>query len=190
MNFCKPSGTVSQLVDSASGIHPRFAPYYIRRVRADVTDPLSSLMKDQGVPCEVDVMNPSALVFSFPQKAPEGAVCTSEIGAMEQLRLWKIYQDYWSEHKPSITVFYTDEEFLKAGAWLYENFDSVSGISFLPRSEHTYKQAPYEEITQEGYEALRSKMPVLNWALLGSYEQEDNTVGQQTLACTGNNCEL
>lgn len=186
----KPSGTVSQLVDSASGIHPRFSPHYIRRVRADVSDPLSKLMQEQGVPCETDIMNPSALVFSFPQKAPENAICTNDVSAMQQLDLWKLYQDCWCEHKPSITVFYRDDEFLKAGAWLYENFDSVSGISFLPRSEHTYKQAPYEEISEEEYNKLKEEMPELNWALLGSYEQEDNTEGQQTLACTGNNCEL
>lgn len=186
----KPSGTVSQLVDSASGIHPRFSNFYIRTVRGDKKDPLSIMMKDQGVPCEDDVMNTSNYVFSFPQKAPEGAVCVADVGAMEQLRLWKIYQDHWCEHKPSITVYYTDDEFLEIGAWLYANFDSVSGISFLPRSEHTYRQAPYQEIGEEEYKELVEIMPEIQWGLLGSYEQEDNTSGSQTLACTGNNCEL
>lgn len=187
----KPSGTVSQLVNSASGIHPRFSSFYIRTVRGDKKDPLSQMMVDQGVPHEEDVMNPSNWVFSFPQKAPENAVCVSDVGAMEQLKLWKIYQDHWCEHKPSITVYYTDDEFLQIGAWLYENFDDVSGISFLPRSEHTYKQAPYQEIDEETYEQLKAEMPEINWGLLGSYELEDSTTGTQTLACTGaTGCEL
>jgi len=186
----KPSGTVSQLVNSASGIHPRFSPYYIRTVRGDKKDPLSQMMEAQGIPCEDDVMNPSNLVFSFPQKAPENAICTSDMGAMEQLRLWKIYQDHWCEHKPSITVYYTDDEFLQVGAWLYENFDDVSGISFLPRTEHTYKQAPYQDITEEQYNEMLSNMPEINWSMLSTYELEDMTEGSQTLACTGNNCEL
>lgn len=186
----KPSGTVSQLVNSASGIHPRFAPYYIRTVRADKKDPLSDLMIAQGVPHEADVMNASNWVFSFPQKAPEGALCVKDVGAMEQLKLWSIYQDHWCEHKPSITVYYTDEEFLEIGAWMYANFDSVSGISFLPRSEHTYKQAPYQEITKEQYEEMLQKMPEVNWNLLGMFEKHDSTEGTQTLACVGAGCEL
>tara|TARA_R110000787_G_scaffold193899_2_gene305441 strand:- start:28367 stop:30277 length:1911 start_codon:yes stop_codon:yes gene_type:complete len=187
----KPSGTVSQLVNSASGIHPRFSPYYVRTVRGDKKDPLSIMMQEQGIPCEDDVMNPATLVFSFPQKAPDNAVCTSDVGAMEQLKLWKIYQDHWCEHKPSITVFYTDDEFLKAGAWLYENFDDVSGISFLPRSEHTYRQAPYQEITEEEYNKRKADMPEIQWDLLGSYEQEDNTIGSQELACSAaGGCEI
>lgn len=186
----KPSGTVSQLVNSASGIHPRFAPYYIRTVRGDKKDPLSIMMKEQGIPCEDDVMNPSNYVFSFPQAAPIGAMCTADVGAMEQLRLWKIYQDHWCEHKPSITVYYTDEEFLQIGSWLYENFDSVSGVSFLPRSEHTYRQAPYQAITEEEYKKLKAEMPEIQWGLLGSYEQEDSTTGSQELACTAGGCEI
>jgi ribonucleoside-diphosphate reductase alpha chain len=187
----KPSGTVSQLVNSASGIHPRFSPYYVRTVRGDKKDPLSIMMQEQGIPCEDDVMNPATLVFSFPQKAPDNAVCTSDVGAMEQLKLWKIYQDHWCEHKPSITVFYTDDEFLQAGAWLYENFDDVSGISFLPRSEHTYRQAPYQEITEEEYNKRKADMPEIQWDLLGSYEQEDNTIGSQELACSAaGGCEI
>lgn len=186
----KPSGTVSQLVNSASGIHPRFSPYYIRTVRGDVKDPMSELLISQGVPHEQDVMNSSNVVFSFPQKAPENAVCTDDVGAMKQLALWKIYQDSWCEHKPSITVYYTDEEFLEVGAWLYKEFDDVSGVSFLPRTEHTYAQAPYQDITKEEYEKLSSEMPEIDWGMLYSFEAEDNTVGSQTLACTGNNCEL
>lgn len=186
----KPSGTVSQLTNSASGIHPRFSPYYIRTVRADKKDPLSDFLKAQGVPCEDDVMKPSNLVFSFPQKSPEGAICTKEVGAMDQLKLWKVYQDYWCEHKPSITVYYKDEEFLEAGAWLYRHFDDVSGISFLPYSEHTYKQAPYQEIDKETYEELVSKMPTIDWDKLSDFEKEDNTVAMQTLACVGGVCDL
>ena len=187
----KPSGTVSQLVDSASGIHPRYAPYYIRRVRADQKDPLAQLMKAQGFPCEVDVINQNNLVFSFPVAAPKNAVFTKDMGAMAQLRLWKKYQDHWCEHKPSITVYYTDDDFLKVGAWVYENFDSVSGVSFLPYSGHTYKQAPYEETTEEQYNKLLDAMPKdTNWEELKDYEHEDQTIGTQTLACTGGSCEL
>lgn len=186
----KPSGTVSQLVNSASGIHPRFAEYYIRTVRGDKKDPLSQMMVDQGIPHEEDVINPSNWVFSFPQKAPEGATCVADVGAMEQLKLWKIYQDCWTEHKPSITVYYSDDEFLEIGAWLYANFDDVSGVSFLPRSDHTYKQAPYQEIDEGTYEELKAAMPEINWGLLGSYEVEDTTTGQQELACTAGGCEI
>lgn len=179
------------MVDSASGIHPRYAPYYIRRVRADQKDPLAQLMKAQGFPCEVDVINQNNLVFSFPVAAPKNAVFTKDMGAMAQLRLWKKYQDHWCEHKPSITVYYTDDDFLKVGAWVYENFDSVSGVSFLPYSGHTYKQAPYEEITEEQYSKLLDAMPKdTNWEELKDYEHEDQTIGTQTLACTGGTCEL
>jgi len=184
----KPSGTVSQLVDSASGIHPRFSPYYERRVRADIQDPIGKVLTDAGVPAEVDHMNPSAMVYSFPQKAPESAVCADEVGAMEQLRLWKIYQDHWCEHKPSITVYYRDTEFLEVGQWLYNNFDSVSGISFLPYSEHSYQQAPYEAITKEEYEGKMSEFPTyFDWDIS---EAEDATEGSQELACVGSSCEI
>ena len=187
----KPSGTVSQLVDSASGIHPRFAPYYIRRVRGDVKDPLSSFLEQSGIPTEQDVMTTANAVFSFPQKAPESAVCTSDMGAMEQLKLWKIYQDHWCEHKPSITVFYKDDEFMEIGAWLYKNFDDVSGISFLPYSDHTYAQAPYEEITEEQYGQLVADMPEdLDWDKLSDFEKEDTTKGTQELACSADVCEI
>lgn len=187
----KPSGTVSQLVDSASGIHSRHAPFYIRRVRADVKDPLAIFMRDNGFPCEVDVINSSNYVFSFPVKSPEGAICTMDRTGMEQLELWRIYQDYWCEHKPSITVSYKDSEFLAIGQWMYNNFDSVSGVSFLPYSDHTYQQAPYEEISEEEYEAMQSLMPKdVDFSKLAEYEQEDNTVGSQELACVGTSCEI
>lgn len=184
----KPSGTVSQLVDSASGIHGRFAPYYIRRVRADARDPLCQVLQDAGVPSEVDVTSPTTMVFSFPKKAPEGSVMASEQSGMDQLRLWKTYQDHWCEHKPSITVYYKDEEFLEIGNWLYNNFDDVSGVSFLPYSEHTYDQAPYEAISKEAYEAMLKEFPTeFNWDIV---EGTDVTEGAQSLACVGNTCEI
>src|SRR6056300_789545 len=184
----KPSGTVSQLVDSASGIHPRYAQYYIRRVRASKNDPLCAVLEAAGVPVEDDVMSPSTKVFSFVQKAPDGAVTASEMGAMEQLELWEIYQDYWCEHKPSMTCYYRDHEFLEVGQWLYNKFDKISGISFLPYSEHTYQQAPYEPIDKQTYLKLRKEIPtVIDWDIR---EEDDRTEGSQQLACTGNNCEL
>lgn len=187
----KPSGTVSQLVDSASGIHPRYAPYYIRRVRSDKKDPLARFMMGEGFPCEVDVTKPSNLVFSFPVAAPKNAVFTKDMGAMAQLKLWKKYQDHWCEHKPSITVYYTDDEFLQVGAWLWENFDTVSGVSFLPYSGHTYQQAPYEEVTEAQYNELVNQMPTeVEWRNLNLYEKTDQTIGTQTLACTNGVCEL
>ena len=187
----KPSGTVSQLVNSASGIHPRFSPYYIRTVRADVKDPLAQYMVAAGFPNEVDVTKDSNLVFSFPVSSPEGAVCTTEVGAMEQLRLWKVYQDHWCEHKPSITVYYKDEEFLDVCSWMWKNFDSISGISLLPYSDHTYQQAPYTECSQEIYEQLSGEMPTFDWEAAAAFENgSDSTVGSQELACAGGNCEL
>jgi len=184
----KPSGTVSQLVDSASGIHPRYAQQYIRRVRADARDPLCSVLEAAGVPVEDDVMSPSTKVFSFPIASPDGAVVASEMGAMEQLELWEIYQDFWCEHKPSMTCYYRDDEFLEVGQWLYNKFDKISGVSFLPYSEHTYQQAPYEPIDLETYEKLKAEFPeTIDWNIS---ENSDNTEGSQTLACTGNNCEI
>ena len=184
----KPSGTVSQLVDSASGIHGRYAPYYIRRVRADVRDPLCRVLEDAGVPCEMDNFSPSTKVFSFPKQAPEGAVFASEQSGMEQLELWAKYQEHWCEHKPSITVYYRDSEFLEIGNWVYNNFDSISGISFLPYDEHSYAQAPYEQITEEEYNEMVKDFPTeFDWNL---NEEDDFTEGAQTLACVGNSCEL
>jgi ribonucleoside-diphosphate reductase alpha chain len=184
----KPSGTVSQLVDSASGIHGRYAPYYIRRVRADMRDPLCKVLEDAGVPCEMDNFSPSTKVFSFPKQAPEGAVFASEQSGMEQLELWAKYQEHWCEHKPSITVYYRDSEFLEIGNWVYNNFDSISGISFLPYDEHSYAQAPYEQITEEEYNEMVKDFPTeFDWNL---NEEDDFTEGAQTLACVGNACEL
>jgi ribonucleoside-diphosphate reductase alpha chain len=184
----KPSGTVSQLVDSASGIHPRYSSQYIRRVRADSRDPLCGVLEAAGVPVEDDLMSPSTRVFSFPIASPEGAVTASEMGAMEQLDLWEIYQDYWCEHKPSMTCYYRDEEFLEVGQWLYNKFDKVSGISFLPYSDHTYQQAPYEPVDKKTYNQLVKDFPKeISWDI---EEASDMTEGSQQLACTGNNCEL
>ena len=187
----KPSGTVSQLVDSASGIHPRFSEHYIRRVRSDKKDPLAQYMTAAGFPVEDDVMSKSSLVFSFPIKSPDSSTTVKQVGAMEQLKLWKKYQDYWCEHKPSITVYYTDNEFLQIAQWIWDNFDTVSGISLLPVSDHVYQQAPYEDITKEKYEELLKAMPVdINWSDLQHFEQEDNTTGSQELACVGGACEI
>ncbi len=187
----KPSGTVSQLVDSASGIHPRFSKYYVRTVRADKKDPLAMYMDWAKFPCETDVTKESNYVFSFPQRAPEGAVCTAELGAMDQLRLWKVYQDYWCEHKPSITVYYKDEEFLDVCSWMWKNFDAISGISLLPYSDHTYQQAPYQECTEEEYNELLEKMPEFNWEAAARFESDqDSTTGSQELACVGGACEI
>jgi ribonucleoside-triphosphate reductase (thioredoxin) len=184
----KPSGTVSQLTDSASGIHPRFSDYYIRTVRADKKDPLATAMIDRGFPHEEDVMNNSNWVFSFPQKAPSKAVTVESMGAMEQLRLWKTYQDHWCEHKPSMTCYYNDDNFFAVCQWIWENFDSVSGISFLPEAEHVYKQAPYQKIDKETYQKLSKEMPKgMQWDI---EESSDNTEGSQTLACVAGVCEI
>ena len=184
----KPSGTVSQLVDSASGCHPRFSPQYIRRVRADARDPLCVVLEAAGVPVEDDLMNPSTKVFSFPVASPEGAVTASDMGAIEQLELWEMYQDHWCEHKPSMTCYYRDHEFLEVGQWLYNKFDKVSGISFLPYSDHSYQQAPYETVDKATLKAMQKDFPTeINWDI---NEASDMTEGSQQLACTGNNCEL
>ena len=186
----KPSGTVSQLVDSASGIHGRFAPYYIRRVRADKKDPLAVAMQNSGVPCEQDRNNDSVLVFSFPQKAPEGSVIASDEGAIEQLERWKVYAENWCEHNPSTTIYYSDDEFLAVGQWVWDNFDIIGGLSFLPRHDHIYPQAPYEPITETKYLELVAAMPAIDWALLDQLEHDDMTTGSQELACVGGSCEL
>jgi len=187
----KPSGTVSQLVDSASGIHPRFSKHYIRRVRSDKKDPLAVFMEQSGFPVEQDVMSPSSAVFSFPVKAPDTSVTVKQVGAMQQLELWKAYQNHWCEHKPSITVYYTDNEFLQVAQWIWENFDLCSGISLLPYSDHVYQQAPYEDIDAEKYEELLAAMPEgVDWEDLGKFETEDNTTGSQELACVGGACEI
>ena len=184
----KPSGTVSQLTDSASGIHPRFSDYYLRTVRADKKDPLATAMIDAGFPHEEDIMNNSNWVFSFPQKAPSKAVTVEDMGAMEQLKLWKTYQDHWCEHKPSMTCYYNDDNFFAVCQWIWENFDSVSGISFLPEADHVYKQAPYQKIDKDTYLNLAKDMPKrFNWNI---EEKDDNTEAMQTLACVSGVCEI
>jgi ribonucleoside-triphosphate reductase (thioredoxin) len=188
----KPSGTVSQLVDAGSGIHARHSPYYIRTVRGDVKDPLTQLMIDEGVPVEPEVFHPdSTMVFSFPVKSPDNAVTRNDMTALEQLEVWKLYAVNWCEHKPSVTISVRDDEWLEVGAWVYKNFDLCSGISFLPHSDHTYQQAPYQDCDEETYRELLSRMPTsIDWSHLGEYEQEDNTAGSQTLACVGGVCEV
>jgi ribonucleoside-triphosphate reductase (thioredoxin) len=186
----KPSGTVSQLVNSSSGIHPRFSPYYIRTVRADEKDPLAKYMVEAGFPYEVDVHKTSTLVFAFPVQSPASAVCTKEVGALGQLALWKVYQDYWCEHKPSITVYYKDEEFFDICSWVWKNFDSMSGISLLPHQDAVYQQAPYQEITEDQYLERVAAMPIFDWAAFAAYEHDDNTTSSQELACVGGACEL
>ena len=188
----KPSGTVSQLVDSASGIHARHSPYYIRTVRGDNKDPLTQFMKDQGIPSEPDAFKPDqTTVFSFPQKAPKGAVCTKDMTAIEQLEMWLMYQRNWCEHKPSVTINVKGDEWLEVGAFVYKHFDEMSGVSFLPFNEHTYQQAPYQDCGKSDYEMLKSVMPErIDWSKLSEYENEDNTSGSQTLACSGDSCEI
>ena len=188
----KPSGTVSQLVDSASGIHTRHNDYYFRRVRADAKDPIAQLMEDQGIPCEADVMKPNSVkVFTFPMMAPKGAILRNDRTAIEQLELWLTYQRYYCEHKPSVTISVREHEWMEVGAWVYKHFDEVSGVSFLPHSDHSYQQAPYEDCTKAEYTALAKKMPKsVNWDLISEYELTDMTVGTKTLACTGSICEL
>ena len=189
----KPSGTVSQLVDSASGIHARHSPFYIRTVRADKKDPLAVMMKDMGFPVEDDVMKPEhTYVFSFPQKSPDNAVFRTDMTAIEQLELWLVYQRHWSEHKPSVTISVKEEEWMEVGAWCYNHFDELSGVSFLPFSDHVYAQAPYQDCTKEEYEALVAKMPKsIDWSELAKYEKKDTTTGSQELACSAaGGCEI
>ena len=187
----KPSGTVSQLVDSASGIHARHSKYYIRTVRGDNKDPLTEFMKSVGIPNEPDVMKPdSTTVFSFPMKAPDGATTRNDLSAVDQLRMWQAFQKHWCEHKPSVTISVRENEWLHVGAWVYENFDDISGISFLPHSDHTYAQAPYQDVEYDEYTALLDKMPDIDWNLLTSYEKDDTTSGAKELACTAGACEV
>ncbi len=188
----KPSGTVSQLVDSASGIHARHNPYYIRTVRGDNKDPLTQFMIDQGIPAEPCVFKgDTTTVFSFPQKSPNKAVTRNDMTAIEQLETWLTYQRHWCEHKPSVTISVRDSEWLAVGAFVYEHFDEMSGVSFLPHSDHTYQQAPYQDCTKQEYEQLLKLMPKrIDWSKLNEYEQEDNTVAMQTMACSGDSCEI
>ena len=188
----KPSGTVSQLVDSASGIHARHSPYYIRTVRGDNKDPLTQFMTDQGIPSEPCVMKPDqTTVFSFPVKSPTKAVVTEDMTAIEQLETWLMYQRHWCEHKPSVTINVRKDEWFEVGAFVYKYFDEMSGVSFLPYNEHTYQQAPYQEVDKDQYKDLLSAMPsAIAWSELANYEKEDNTVSMQTMACTGDVCEM
>lgn len=188
----KPSGTVSQLVDSASGIHARHSAYYIRTVRGDNKDPLTQFMKDQGIPSEPDVFKPEqTTVFSFPVKSPDGAVVTEDLSAIDQLKMWLAYQRNWCEHKPSVTINVKKDEWFGVGAFVYEHFDEMSGVSFLPYNEHTYQQAPYQEVGKSEYEELLSLMPkAIDWAKLSEYEKEDTTKSSQTFACSGDSCEI
>ena len=188
----KPSGTVSQLVDSASGIHSRHSPYYIRTVRGDNKDPLTQFMIEQGIPSEPDVMKPDATtVFSFPIKSPRGSVVTADLTAIEQLEMWLIYQRNWCEHKPSVTINVKKDEWFEVGAFVYEHFDEMSGVSFLPYEEHTYQQAPYQEVDKETYNSLLLNMPKkIDWSKLSDYEKEDGTSSSQQFACTGDVCEI
>ena len=188
----KPSGTVSQLVNAASGIHARHNPYYIRTIRGDKKDPLTKMMTDAGFPVEDDVMNPShTAVFSFPMKVANGSVFRTDMTAIEQLELWLVYQKHWCEHKPSVTISVKESEWMTVGGWVYEHFDYMSGVSFLPHTDHTYKQAPYQDILKEDYEILLKKMPKnVEWSKLAEYEKTDMTIGAQELACAAGFCEI
>jgi len=188
----KPSGTVSQLTDTASGIHPRHSEYYIRTVRADRKDPLCQMMVEMGFPHEPCVMKPDhTMVFSFPMKSPVGCITRNDMTAIQQLELWLKYQRDWCEHKPSVTITVKEHEWMDVGAFVYKHFDEISGISFLPHSDHSYKQAPYQDCTKEQYEALLAKMPKnVDWTMLKNYEKEDRTAGTQTFSCTGDKCEI
>jgi len=188
----KPSGTVSQLVDAASGIHARHNPYYIRTVRGDNKDPLTIFLKDKGIPSEPDFTAPdSVTVFSFPMKSPDNAMCRYDMGAIQQLELWLKIADNYCEHKPSVTISVKEHEWFEVGSWCWNHFDSLSGISFLPFSDHTYKQAPYQDINAEDYSKLSNQMPpAINWYELQEYERGDTTSGSQELACSGGVCEV
>ena len=192
ISCCKPSGTVSQLVDSSSGIHARHSPYYIRTVRGDNKDPLTQFMIDQGIPNEPEAFKPDqTTVFSFPVKAPEGSVVTADMSAIDQLNMWLAYQRHWCEHKPSVTINVKADEWMEVGAFVYEHFDEMSGVSFLPYNEHTYQQAPYQECGKSDYEEMLKIMPAkIDWAKLAEFEKEDGTKSSQTFACTGDVCEI
>lgn len=183
--------TVSELVDSSSGIHPRFSPYYLRSVRGDIKDPLAQLMKDSGVPCEPDVTDKNnLLVFSFPKKSPNISVMRDDMTAIEQLEHYKMFKDYWAEHNVSFTCYVKNDEWLEVGSWVYRNWDDIGGISFLPHSDHIYKQAPFVEITQDEYEKLLNEMPEIDFMRLSEYETDDMTTGSQEYACSAGACVL
>lgn len=188
----KPSGTVSQLVDAASGIHPRYSEYYVRTNRGSKNDPLGQFLAWSGIPVEDEVLHPDTTqVFSYPMKSPDGAITRNDMSAIQQLELWLDYAEAWCEHKPSITVYVREDEWMQVGAFVYEHFDRMSGVSFLPHSDHTYQQAPYQEITKDEYEKLAEEMPPsLTWGSLEAFETEDQTEGTKELACTAGSCDI
>ena len=187
----KPSGTVSQLVDSSSGIHPRHSSYYIRTVRGDNKDPLTNFMIDSGIPSEADFMKPDTqTVFSFPMKSPKKSVVRNDMTAIQQLEMWLLYQRHWCEHKPSVTISVRDDEWMEVGAFVFKHFDEMSGVSFLPHSDHTYQQAPYQDCTKAVYDDFSSKFSHIDWNKFTDYEKEDNTNSSQTFACSGDSCEI
>ena len=188
----KPEGTTSQLCDRASGIHPRYSEYYIRTIRADKKDPLCQMMQDAGFPCEDDVTKPNDIkIFSFPVKSPRGSLMRDDMTAIDQLKLWLAYKRYWAEHTVSITVYVREPEWLEVAAFVYQHFDDISGISFLPHTDHVYKQAPYQEITEIEYGEWMKRMPgSIDWSNLVNYETDDKTEGAQELACIGSSCEI
>ena len=187
----KPSGTVSQLVDSSSGIHPRHSSYYIRTVRGDNKDPLTNFMIDSGIPSEADFMKPDTqTVFSFPMKSPKNSVMRNDMTAIEQLEMWLLYQRHWCEHKPSVTISVRDDEWMEVGAFVFKHFDEMSGVSFLPHTDHTYQQAPYQDCTEAVYNDFSSKFRHIDWDKFTDYEKEDNTKSSQTFACSGDSCEI
>jgi len=177
-------------VNSGSGIHPRYAKHYIRRVRADVKDPLATWMQEKGVPCEVDVYNPQNLVFEFPMASASNSLTRHDVGAIEHLELWLTYRNHWTDHNPSVTIYVGEDEWAEVGAWVWKHWDEVCGVSFLPREDdnHSYAQAPYEEITEDKYKELSTKMPVIDFAEYA--ELLDNTTSSQELACTAGVCEI
>lgn len=188
----KPSGTVSQLVGVSSGIHPWYSEYYIRSVRGSNSDPLTQFLKDSGIPNEPDVMKPNeTTVFYFPQKAPKNATITKDLTAIDHLEMWKTYRTYWTEHNPSVTINVQEDEWLRVGSWVFDNFNSIGGLAFLPSSEHTYKQAPYQEISKEEYEEwIKKSPPTIQWEMLSGYEKEDGTTGSQELSCVAGVCDI
>jgi ribonucleoside-triphosphate reductase (thioredoxin) len=187
----KPSGTVSQLVECASGIHPRHSPYYIRTVRMDKKDPMYRFMVDQGFKAEDEIMHPeSTAIFSFPQKSPENAVTKDSLSPVDHLEMWRVYQNHWCEHKPSCTISIKENEWLAVGDWVYQHYEEISGLSFLPATDHVYEQAPYQECDIDTYEQLTASLPDVDWSLLREYEREDNTKGTQELSCSAGVCEI
>lgn len=187
----KPSGTVSSLVDSASGIHPRFDQYYLRTVRANKTEPIAQYMIDKGFYYEEDAMKPDqGYVFFFPMKAPKESICADKVGAIDQLKVWELYNDHYCEHKPSLTAYYTDDEFFEVGQYIWNNFEKLTGVSFLPYSDHAYVQAPFISITKEEYEKWMKAMPDTDFSELSSYESEDHTEGSREFACTADGCSI